>query len=151
MALSLNVIEGGLIRIRRVLDDVAQSLGASRSAVLFRVHLPMLRGSLLAAALLVFVDVTKELPATLMLRPSNFNTLAVRVHQLASDERLDEASTGALMIILVGLIPVFLLSRWIARSRRSIVCSGHRAAGRLPYCDWWPVWKDFRPSIRALT
>ena len=117
MALSLNVIEGGLIRIRRVLDDAAQSLGASRSAVLFRVHLPMLRGSLLAAALLVFVDVTKELPATLMLRPSNFNTLAVRVHQLASDERLDEASTGALMIILVGLIPVFLLSRWIARSR----------------------------------
>ena len=117
MAVSLNVAEGGLTRIRRSLDDAAQTLGASRTRTLLRVHLPLLRGSMLAAALLVFVDVTKELPATLILRPFDFDTLAVRVHQLASDERLHEASTGALMIILVGLIPVFLLSHAIAHSR----------------------------------
>ena len=77
----------------------------------------MLRGTLLGAALLVFVDVIKELPATLILRPFNFETLAVRVYQLASDERLDEASTGALAIILLGLLPVMLLSRMLDRSR----------------------------------
>ena len=117
MAVSLNVTEGGLTRIRSSLDDAARTLGAPRTRALLRVHLPLLRGSLLAALLLVFVDVTKELPATMILRPFDFDTLAVRVHQLASDERLDEASTGALMIILVGLVPVFLLSRAIARSR----------------------------------
>jgi iron(III) transport system permease protein len=117
LAVSLSVVEGGLGRIRGSLDDAARILGASRGRTLLRVHVPLLRGSLLAAALLVFVDVTKELPATLILRPFGFDTLAVRVHRLASDERLHEASTGALMIILVGLIPVFLLSRAIAHSR----------------------------------
>ena len=78
-----------------------------------------MRGSLLAALLLVFVDVSKELPATIILRPFDFDTLAVRVHQLASDERLQEASTGAMLIILLGLAPVFLLSRAIAKARPS--------------------------------
>jgi len=117
MAVALGVVEGGLTRIRRSLDDAARTLGSSGTRTLARVHLPLLRVSLLAAALLVFVDVTKELPATIILRPFDFDTLAVRVHQLASDERLDEASTGALMIILVGLIPVLLLSRAIGLSR----------------------------------
>ena len=71
----------------------------------------MLRGSLLTALLLVFVDVLKELPATLILRPFNFNTLAVRTYELASDERLSEAGAPALAIVLIGLLPVILLMR----------------------------------------
>ncbi|MDF1524393.1 MAG: hypothetical protein P1P87_16445, partial [Trueperaceae bacterium] len=84
---------------------------------LARVHVPLLRGSLLTAMLLVFVDVIKELPATLIVRPFDFDTLAVRVHRLASDERLVEASGGALMIVLVGILPVIVVSTAIARSR----------------------------------
>jgi iron(III) transport system permease protein len=77
----------------------------------------MLRGSLLTALLLVFVDVLKELPATLILRPFNFNTLAVRTYELASDERLADSATFALAIVLAGIGPVILLSRAIGRSR----------------------------------
>lgn len=117
LAVSLNLLQAGLTRMRPTLDDAARTLGSSPLRMLFRVHIPMLRGTLLAAGLLVFVDVVKELPATLILRPFDFDTLAVRVYQLASDERLDEASTGALAIILVGLLPVILLSRMLDRSR----------------------------------
>ena len=117
MAVALKIIEGGLSRIPLSLDAAAQTLGCSTLRSLWRVHMPLIRGSLLAAALLVFVDVTKELPATLMMAPPDFNTLAVRVHRLAIEERLAEASTGALAIVLVGLIPVHLLSRYIGQSR----------------------------------
>ncbi len=117
LAVSLSLLQAGLTRLRPSLDDAARSLGASPLSMLRRVHLPMLRGTLLAAALLVFVDVVKELPATLILRPFGFDTLAVRVYQLASDERLDEASSGALAIILIGLLPVVVLSRMLDRSR----------------------------------
>ena len=110
LALPLNVIGAGFARIRPTVDDAARNLGASRFGLLWRVHLPLLRGSLLSAALLVFVDVLKELPATLILRPFNFDTLAVRVHNLAADERLSEASTCALAIIATGLVPVALLA-----------------------------------------
>ena len=79
--------------------------------------MPLLRGSLLTGALLMFVDVMKELPATLIVRPFNFDTLAVRVYRLAADERLAEASTAALAIVAVGIVPVILLSRQIGRSR----------------------------------
>jgi iron(III) transport system permease protein len=75
------------------------------------------RGSLLTGALLVFVDTLKELPATLIVRPFNFDTLAVRVYLLASDERLAEAATAALTIVAVGIVPVIVLSLAIARSR----------------------------------
>jgi iron(III) transport system permease protein len=81
------------------------------------VHAPLMRGSVLTAGLLVFVDVMKELPATLIVRPFNFDTLAVRVYRLATDERLAEASTAALAIVGAGLIPVLVLSLAIARSR----------------------------------
>jgi iron(III) transport system permease protein len=77
----------------------------------------LLRASLLTGLLLVFVDVMKELPATLIVRPFNFETLAVRVFRLASDERLAEASTAALAIVVVGILPVILLSWQIGRSR----------------------------------
>ena len=117
LAVSLNLVQAGLTRLRPSLDDAARTLGASPTRMVGRVHLPLLRGTLLGAALLVFVDVIKELPATLILRPFDFETLSVRVYQLASDERLAEASTGALAIVLIGLLPVALLSRMVDRSR----------------------------------
>ncbi|MDR7483144.1 MAG: iron ABC transporter permease [Armatimonadota bacterium] len=117
LAVSLNTVEAGLGRIRPSMDDAARTLGHGPGSTLLRVHAPLMRGSLLAAALLVVVDLLKELPATLILRPFNFDTLAVRVYQLASDERLAEASTAALAIVAVGILPVLLLDRTMARVR----------------------------------
>ncbi|WP_200374558.1 ABC transporter permease [Thiocystis violacea] len=117
LSVSLQTLESGLTRIRPAMDEAARSLGLRPHQVLWRVHVPMLRGSLLTALLLVFVDVIKELPATLVLRPFNFNTLAVRAYELASDERLAEAGPAALAIVAAGLLPVILLSRSISRSR----------------------------------
>ena len=117
LAVSLNTVEAGLGRIRPSMDEAARSMGASAGQTLRRVHMPLIRGSLLTAALLVFVDVLKELPATLVLRPFDFNTLAVRAFELASDERLREAALPALAIVAAGLIPVILVSRSITRAR----------------------------------
>jgi iron(III) transport system permease protein len=115
LAVALQTVEAGLARIKRSMDDAARSLGAGPGATLARVHAPLLAPSLVAAALLVFVDVMKELPATLALRPFDFDTLAVQTFNLAKDERLAEASLPALAIVLVGLIPVYLLARSMAR------------------------------------
>jgi iron(III) transport system permease protein len=82
-----------------------------------QVHAPLMSSGLITAAILVFVDVMKELPATLIVRPFNFDTLAVEVYRLAADERLVEAAAPALAIVAVGIIPVILLSRQIARTR----------------------------------
>lgn len=117
LAVSLQTVEAGLGKIKPNMDDAARSLGLPPNQVLARIHMPIMRGSLLTALLLVFVDVLKELPATLILRPFNFNTLAVRAFELASDERLAESATAALTIVLVGIIPVILLSRSITRAR----------------------------------
>ena len=117
LAVSLNTVEASLGKITPHMDDAARTLGLRPRQSLFRVHLPIMGGSLLTAALLVFVDVMKELPATLILRPFNFDTLAIRTYQLASDERLADSSSPALAIVLVGIIPVILLSLAIARSR----------------------------------
>jgi iron(III) transport system permease protein len=119
LAVSLQTVEAGLGKIRPSMDEAARSMGYRPGQVLSRVHIPMLRGSLLTAVLLVFVDVLKELPATLILRPFNFNTLAVRAYELASDERLADSGPAALTIVLAGLIPVILLSRSITRSRHA--------------------------------
>jgi len=113
---ALHSVEAGLTRIRPSMDDAARALGAEPHGVLWRVHIPILRGSLLTALLLVFVDALKELPATLILRPFNFNTLAVRAFELASDERLADSASFALAIVLAGIGPVILLSRAISRS-----------------------------------
>jgi iron(III) transport system permease protein len=86
-------------------------------AILRKIHVPLMRSSILTAVLIVFVDVLKELPATLILRPFNFNTMAVRVYELASDERLADAAPAAMMIVLVGLIPVLMLHASIAHRR----------------------------------
>jgi iron(III) transport system permease protein len=117
LAVSLQTVEAGLGRIRPTMDDAARSLGLRPAQVLTRIHVPILRGSLLTALLLVFVDVMKELPATLVLRPFNFNTLAVRTFELAADERLADSATAALTIVVAGLLPVILLSRTIAAGR----------------------------------
>jgi iron(III) transport system permease protein len=111
LSVSLQTVEAGLTRIRPSLDESARSLGHAPLAVFRRIHLPMLKGSLATALLLVFVDVLKELPTTLILRPFNFNTLAVRAYELASDERLADAALPALAIVLIGLLPVLLMLR----------------------------------------
>ena len=117
LAVSVNAIESGLGKIKPTMDDAGRSMGLSPLGVLRQIHLPLMRGTVLTALLLVFVDVLKELPATLILRPFNFNTLAVRAHELAADERSADAATPALMIVLVGILPVILLSRAISHSR----------------------------------
>ncbi|MFZ2852693.1 MAG: iron ABC transporter permease [Rhodocyclaceae bacterium] len=118
LAVALQSVGSSLAKITASMDDAARSLGVGQGAALRRVHLPILRGSLFTAGLLVFVDVMKELPATLVMRPFNFDTLATQTYTLASDERLAEASTAALAIVAVGLLPLVALSRQIARSRR---------------------------------
>ncbi|MEO0769868.1 MAG: iron ABC transporter permease [Cyanobacteria bacterium J06649_4] len=118
LAVSLGSIESGLGKIRPNLDDAARSLGYSPTKTLVKVHTPLMTSSLLTALMLVFVDVMKELPATLVMRPFNFDTLAVRVYQYASDERLAEAAAPALMILVVGLLPVVVLSWQISQRHR---------------------------------
>ena len=117
LAVSFNTIEASLGKIRPNMDQASRVLGQTPSGTLVKVHAPLMLGSLLTAGLLVFVDVMKELPATLIVRPFNFDTLAVRTYQLAADERLAEASAPALAIVAVGILPVILLSVAITRSR----------------------------------
>jgi iron(III) transport system permease protein len=110
-AVALQSVEAGYARLPQSVDDSARMLGASRMRLFAELHAPLLRRSALAAALLVFVDVMKELPATLVLRPFDSDTLAVVAYNFARDERLGEAALPSLSIVLVGLIPVVLLSR----------------------------------------
>ena len=117
LPVALNTLDAGLGKIRTTMDDAGRSMGLGSLQILRRVHIPMLRGSLLTALLLLFVDVLKELPATLILRPFNFNTLAIRTYELANQERLAEASSSALMIVAAGILPVIILSLSISRSR----------------------------------
>jgi iron(III) transport system permease protein len=111
LGVALSAVEAGLTRIRPSLFAAARVLGRSPGQAVREVELPLARGALLTAGVLVFVDTMKELPATLIVRPFDFDTLAVRVHNLASDERLAEASTAALLIVAVGLLPVAALVR----------------------------------------
>ncbi|HJV94253.1 MAG TPA: iron ABC transporter permease [Azonexus sp.] len=119
LAVALHTVESSLAKITPNMDDAARSLGLGQGETLRRVHAPMLRGSLFTAGLLVFVDVMKELPATLVMRPFNFDTLATQAYTLASDERLAEASTASLAIVAVGLLPLIALSRQISATRRA--------------------------------
>jgi len=117
LAISFSTVEASLTKIKLNLDDAARSLGHGPTSTLVRVHAPMMGSGLLTAAMLVFVDVMKELPATIVIRPFNFDTLAVQAYQLAADERLAEASGPALAIVAVGIIPVVLLSFKITQSQ----------------------------------
>jgi iron(III) transport system permease protein len=115
LAISMGAVQSGLEKIKPNIDSAARSLGNSNVQVLVNIHVPLMRRSLLTALLIVFVDVLKELPATLILRPFNFNTLAVHAFELASDERLIDAAPASLMIVGVGLLPVILLSQSIRK------------------------------------
>jgi iron(III) transport system permease protein len=117
MAIGLNSVDANLAKIHRSVDDAAQLLGHKTLDRFFSVHLPLIRSGVLSAALLVFVEVIKELPATLVLRPFNFNTLAVRTYELASDERLADSACSALLIVAVGILPILILNRSISKGQ----------------------------------
>lgn len=119
LAVAFNTVEASLGKITPNMDEAAQGMGFRYGKILRKVHMPMMSGSLFAAIMLVVVDVIKELPATIIVRPFNFDTLAVQVYRLASDERLAESSGAALAIVVVGLIPVIILSKSIAKTRRT--------------------------------
>ena len=116
-ALANNTIESGFKRISSSIDDVSLSLKGSKFSIFYKIHIPLLKTSILTSLLLVISEVIKELPATLILRPFNFDTLAVSTYIYASEERMYEAASPAMLIVLVGLIPIFFLSRIIRDSR----------------------------------
>ena len=117
LAVSFNTVEASFAKVTPSMDGAARTLGLGPLQTLRRVHAPLISGSTLTAAMLVFVDVMKELPATIIMRPFNFDTLAIRTYQLVSDERLTDAASAALAIVAVGIVPVIILSLTIARSR----------------------------------
>lgn len=110
LSVAMHNTDTGLERIKPHLDEVSASLGEGTASTLKKVHIPLLRASLISAFILVFVDVLKELPATLILRPYNVNTLAVKAYELASDERLIDAALPSVSIVLAGLLPLILLT-----------------------------------------
>jgi len=117
LALSFGTIEAGLTKVTPNMDGAARTLGQGPGATLRRVHLPMIKASILTAGILVFVDCMKELPITILLRPFNYETLATYVHQFASDGLLEESALGAVTIVAAGILPVIILSRTIRFSR----------------------------------
>jgi iron(III) transport system permease protein len=117
LAVAFNPIEAGFEKLGPNLDDASRSLGVSPVKALFTVHFPLLKPAIIGAAILVFVDVLKELPLTIMLRPSNFGTLATEAYTLAKEEQVPEAANMALIIITAGIIPIFLLNKLLQRQR----------------------------------
>ncbi len=117
LTVSYNSVHAGYAALSPTLDAAARTLGETPGGIARRVHLPLLKPSLLAALLLVFVDAMRELPATLLLRPFNFDTLATRVYWLASDEKLAEASSAALLIVALGVGPALIANRLAASAR----------------------------------
>jgi iron(III) transport system permease protein len=139
LALAWGSIEASLLRIPRQLDEAARGLGADRLDVLARVHVPLLRAGLATAALLVFVEVMKELPATLLLRPLGGDTLAIAVWQATAESLFETAALPALMIVLVGLLPVALMIRLSGRGGGSEVEASPAA----------PAWIDEPEAVAA--
>ncbi len=117
LAVSAGSVESALQKVTPSMDMASRSLGHTPGSTLVKVHLPMLRGTLVTAALVVFVDCMKELPATLILRPFNYETLATYVYQFASDEQLYHSALPALIIVMAGIIPIILMNRSISNSR----------------------------------
>ena len=117
LAVGFGTVEASLGKVQPTMDMAARSLGAGPGRTLWRIHMPMIRGSLIAAGTIVFVDSMKELPATLILRPFNFDTLATHVYQFASDELLEQSALSALTIMIAGIIPVIVLSRAISNAQ----------------------------------
>jgi iron(III) transport system permease protein len=121
LAAAIGAYEGGMSSVGTNIDAAARTLGADVPGLVRRVHMPIVSASLLTAGLIVFVDVMKELPATLIMRPFNYDTLAVQAYRLASDERLDGAAVPSLVIAAVGLLPVILLCRRMRRLGRVVL------------------------------
>ena len=117
LAISIGSVESSMSKISESVDMAARTLGYSASRTLGRFQLPLLKSGILTAALIVFVDTMKELPATLLLRPFNFETLSTHVYQFASDEMIEQSALGALCIVISGLLPVILLSKTISQSQ----------------------------------
>ncbi|MDO8896747.1 MAG: ABC transporter permease subunit, partial [Bacteroidales bacterium] len=117
MAVGYQSVESGSEKISKSIDQAALSLGAGRFRNLWFNSLPLLRASIISGFLLVMIDVLKELPLTLLLRPFNFDTLAIRAFEYASDERVSEAAPAAIMIVLAGLIPVLIINSLIGRRK----------------------------------
>jgi iron(III) transport system permease protein len=122
VAVAMQSVQSGFTRIAPALDESSRMLGVTAWTLLIKVHAPLLRKPLFAASLLVLVDVMKELPVTLVLRPFDTDTLAVMAYQLARDERLGEAALPSLALVIVGLVPVFFLSRTLRRGEISRPC-----------------------------
>jgi iron(III) transport system permease protein len=116
-ALASNTIESGFQRINSSIDDISLSLKKTKFEIFLKIHMPLMKTSILTSLLLVISEVIKELPATLILRPFNFDTLAVTTYIYASEERMYEAASPAIMIVLIGLIPIIFLSKIIRDSR----------------------------------
>jgi iron(III) transport system permease protein len=117
LAVSFNTVESSMTKVTPSMDGVSRTLGMNAGQTLWRVHTPIMRPSLLTAAVLVFVDVMKELPATFMMRPFGLQTLAIRSYELASDGLIKESSGSSLAIVVAGIIPVIILSLMISKSR----------------------------------
>jgi iron(III) transport system permease protein len=120
LTVSSRTISSGLDAVSLATDDAAKSLGANIKIILSRIHFPLLKTSLLTSFLLVFIDVMKELPLTSILRPFNFNTLSVKAFELASDEKIADASNAAVMIVLAGIIPVIIITKNILGKRNKV-------------------------------
>ncbi len=121
LAVALQHTQSGLSSITPSMDNAAESLGHPRFQIIRRIHFPLMKNSIIAAVLLVFVDIMKELPATLVLRPFNFNTLAIKAYEFAMDERLQQAALPSITIVLCGVAPVFLLIKQIRKNETMYV------------------------------
>lgn len=115
LAVAYNPIDAGFKKVGKNIDEASRSLGVSMTKTLWKIDIPLVKGTMLSGALLVFVDVLKELPLTLILRPFNYDTLATKAFEMASDEMVAESSNAALIIIATGVIPIILLSRLISK------------------------------------
>jgi iron(III) transport system permease protein len=118
LTVGYNSISSGFEGISPAMDETSRSLGRSDRGTLWHINLPLLKGSLLAGFLLVFIDTLKELPLTLILRPFNFDTLAIRAFEFASDERIAEAAPAAVIILIIGILPVMLLHKISGKEKR---------------------------------
>ena len=120
LTVSSRTINSGLDSLSIATDDAARSLGANTKTILSKIHFPLLKTSILTSFLIVFIDVMKELPLTSTLRPFNFNTLAVKAFELASDEKIADASNAAIMIVVAGILPVILITKNILGKRNKV-------------------------------
>lgn len=115
MAVGYNAIDAGFQKTGAAVNEVARSLGASPVRTLWKIDLPLIRNSIAAAILLAFVDILKELPLTLILRPFNFHTLATKAFDMATNEMIAESANASLIVVLTGVIPIILLNNMISK------------------------------------